>query len=202
MRSGTSCFMRVACSLLSVAYLRTPPPAEPTNDLDLSTVEVVEELVRGYKGVLLVVSHDRWAGHACSLVAVVQPRVRNQTGSSLAAGSCEQRTMVSSLPEQCGVPHLVHLPLPHGLWPFRAFMDNVADRLLVLRGDGKVALFEGTYTEVGGLGAWRSHVMQRTLKWRSCTGREAEAKHGTAGWPEPGGLSSCSWGLQPWGKHS
>ena len=30
---------------------------EPTNDLDLQTVEVVEEVVRGYKGVLLVVSH-------------------------------------------------------------------------------------------------------------------------------------------------
>lgn len=32
---------------------------EPTNDLDLQTVEVVEEVVRGFKGVLLVVSHDR-----------------------------------------------------------------------------------------------------------------------------------------------
>ena len=33
--------------------------SEPTNDLDLQTVEVVEEVVRSFKGVLLVVSHDR-----------------------------------------------------------------------------------------------------------------------------------------------
>lgn len=32
---------------------------EPTNDLDLQTVEVVEELLASYKGCLLVVSHDR-----------------------------------------------------------------------------------------------------------------------------------------------
>lgn len=32
---------------------------EPTNDLDLQTVEVVEELLESYKGCLLVVSHDR-----------------------------------------------------------------------------------------------------------------------------------------------
>lgn len=32
---------------------------EPTNDLDLQTVEVVEELLADYKGCLLVVSHDR-----------------------------------------------------------------------------------------------------------------------------------------------
>jgi ATP-binding cassette subfamily F protein uup len=60
---------------------------EPTNDLDLQTVEVVEEVVRSYKGVLLVVSHDR------------------------------------------------------------AFMDGVADKLLVLKGDGLVRVFEGNYSE-------------------------------------------------------
>lgn len=60
---------------------------EPTNDLDLQTVEVVEQLLAQYKGVLLVVSHDR------------------------------------------------------------AFMDNVTNRLLVLKGDGLVRLFEGTYSE-------------------------------------------------------
>ncbi|KAG1674033.1 hypothetical protein FOA52_000339 [Chlamydomonas sp. UWO 241] len=60
---------------------------EPTNDLDLQTVEVVEEVVRSYKGVLLVVSHDR------------------------------------------------------------AFMDGVADRLLVLKGDGLVRMFQGNYSE-------------------------------------------------------
>lgn len=60
---------------------------EPTNDLDLQTVEVVEEWLKGYKGVLLVASHDR------------------------------------------------------------SFMDGVCDRLLVLRGDGLVRLFDGTYSE-------------------------------------------------------
>jgi hypothetical protein len=38
----------------------TRAPSEPTNDLDLSTVEVLEQLVLGYGGILLVVSHDRW----------------------------------------------------------------------------------------------------------------------------------------------
>ncbi|KAG2438575.1 hypothetical protein HXX76_005125 [Chlamydomonas incerta] len=60
---------------------------EPTNDLDLSTVEVLEEQVKQFKGVLLTVSHDR------------------------------------------------------------AFMDNVAERLLVLEGDGLVRLFDGNYSE-------------------------------------------------------
>ncbi|GLC41037.1 hypothetical protein PLESTB_000950000 [Pleodorina starrii] len=60
---------------------------EPTNDLDLSTVEVLEEQVRAFRGVVLAVSHDR------------------------------------------------------------AFMDNVAERLLVLQGDGRVRLFDGTYSE-------------------------------------------------------
>ncbi|EFJ52913.1 hypothetical protein VOLCADRAFT_86383 [Volvox carteri f. nagariensis] len=60
---------------------------EPTNDLDLSTVEVLEEQVRAFRGVLLTVSHDR------------------------------------------------------------AFMDNVAERLMVLQGDGLVRMFDGSYSE-------------------------------------------------------
>lgn len=51
--------------------------------------QVVEEVLRGFKGLLLVVSHDR------------------------------------------------------------AFMDNVSDQLLVLKGDGGVRLFDGCYSEVG-----------------------------------------------------
>jgi len=61
---------------------------EPTNDLDLQTVEVVEELLSDYKGCLLVVSHDR------------------------------------------------------------AFMENLADRLFVVSGDGLVRLYDGLYSEV------------------------------------------------------
>lgn len=60
---------------------------EPTNDLDLQTVEVVEELLSDYKGCLLVVSHDR------------------------------------------------------------AFMENLADRLFVVSGDGLVRLYDGLYSE-------------------------------------------------------
>ena len=68
---------------------------EPTNDLDLQTVEVVEELLSDYKGCLLVVSHDR------------------------------------------------------------AFMENLADRLFVVSGDGLVRLYDGLYSEV-------SHCPART----------------------------------------
>ncbi len=32
---------------------------EPTNDLDIETLELLEELVMEYKGTVLVVSHDR-----------------------------------------------------------------------------------------------------------------------------------------------
>lgn len=63
---------------------------EPTNDLDLQTVEVVEELLSEYKGCLLVVSHDR------------------------------------------------------------TFMENLADRLFVVTGDGLVRMFDGLYSEVSG----------------------------------------------------
>lgn len=69
---------------------------EPTNDLDLQTVEVVEELLSDYKGCLLVVSHDR------------------------------------------------------------AFMENLADRLFVVSGDGLVRLYDGLYSEV-------SHCHARTF---------------------------------------
>ena len=74
---------------------------EPTNDLDLQTVEVVEELLSDYKGCLLVVSHDR------------------------------------------------------------AFMENLADRLFVVSGDGLVRLYDGLYSEV-------SHCHARTFTL-SCT---------------------------------
>jgi len=74
---------------------------EPTNDLDLQTVEVVEELLSDYKGCLLVVSHDR------------------------------------------------------------AFMENLADRLFVVSGDGLVRLYDGLYSEV-------SHCHARTSTL-SCT---------------------------------
>ena len=33
---------------------------EPTNDLDVTTLEVLEEYLIGFKGCILVVSHDRF----------------------------------------------------------------------------------------------------------------------------------------------
>lgn len=32
---------------------------EPTNDLDVETLELLEELIDGYQGTVLLVSHDR-----------------------------------------------------------------------------------------------------------------------------------------------
>ncbi len=60
---------------------------EPTNDLDLITLNILEEFLLNYKGCLLVVSHDRY------------------------------------------------------------FMNKLVDHLFVFEGDGKVADFNGTYSE-------------------------------------------------------
>ena len=67
-----------------------PDPAQPTNDLDLGSVESLEALLADFAGCVLTVSHDR------------------------------------------------------------AFMAGAAARLFVLRGDGVVRLFEGSYDEVRG----------------------------------------------------
>jgi ABC transport system ATP-binding/permease protein len=61
---------------------------QATNDLDLTTIESVEALLSEYKGVLVVVSHDR------------------------------------------------------------QFVERTAERMFVLRGDGLVRLFDGSYSEV------------------------------------------------------
>jgi ATP-binding cassette subfamily F protein uup len=60
---------------------------EPTNDLDLITLNILEEFLLNYKGCLLVVSHDRY------------------------------------------------------------FMNKLVDHLFVFEGEGKVADFNGTYSE-------------------------------------------------------
>lgn len=89
---------------------------EPTNDLDLQTVEVVEELLSEYKGCLLVVSHDR------------------------------------------------------------TFMENLADRLFVVTGDGLVRMFDGLYSEVidclPAIAYWRGLIMHASVQfaaWNCCT---------------------------------
>lgn len=40
-------------------FHKRPGQAQATNDLDLTTIESVEALLSEYKGVLVVVSHDR-----------------------------------------------------------------------------------------------------------------------------------------------
>lgn len=82
-------FHLYACLLccMSIVSLPALPAMQPTNDLDLSTIESMESFLASYGGCLLVASHDR------------------------------------------------------------AFMEGL-DRLLVLRGDGVVRLFEGSYSEV------------------------------------------------------
>jgi ATP-binding cassette subfamily F protein uup len=60
---------------------------EPTNNLDLPTIQVLEDFLASYKGCLLVVSHDRY------------------------------------------------------------FMDKIVDHLFVLKGEGEVLSFTGTYDQ-------------------------------------------------------
>lgn len=78
--------------------------AQATNDLDLNTIEAVQALLQEYKGVLLVVSHDR------------------------------------------------------------AFVEAVAERLFVLRGDGLVRLFDGPYSEVRCFGNGPSETSLRAAE--------------------------------------
>jgi len=44
---------------------------EPTNDLDIATLEVLEEYLDSFSGVLLVVSHDRWF---CDKIMAPKPK--------------------------------------------------------------------------------------------------------------------------------
>ncbi len=47
---------------------------EPTNDLDIETLDLREEVLLGFSGTLLLVSHDR------DFIDNVVPRTRTQSG--------------------------------------------------------------------------------------------------------------------------
>ena len=56
--SGGECNRLLLAKLFSQpAYLLVMD--EPTNDLDIETLELLEELLANYSGTLLLVSHDR-----------------------------------------------------------------------------------------------------------------------------------------------
>ena len=46
---------------------------EPTNDLDMDTLDLLEDMLAEYKGTLLIVSHDRdFVGRLCSALLVCE----------------------------------------------------------------------------------------------------------------------------------
>ena len=46
---------------------------EPTNDLDMDTLDVLEDMLASYNGTLIIVSHDRdFVGRLCSALLVMQ----------------------------------------------------------------------------------------------------------------------------------
>ena len=88
---------------------------EPTNDLDIVTLGILEEYLAGFEGCVVVVSHDRY------------------------------------------------------------FLDNIADHIFVMEGDGVVRDFPGTYTEYA---EWRA--TQRTEEPRQSKGAEEQRRRPAA----------------------
>ena len=87
---------------------------EPTNDLDIDTLELLEELLQGYAGTVFLVSHDRrfldnvvtstiaWEGdEGAGAVARVRGRLRGLEDAARArARACASRRRRSASPER------------------------------------------------------------------------------------------------------
>jgi ATP-binding cassette subfamily F protein uup len=89
---------------------------EPTNDLDLITLNILEEFLLNYKGCLLIVSHDRY------------------------------------------------------------FMNKLVDHLFVFEGNGKVADFNGSYSEWRELKEVEEKEQAKKLRSDKLTAKEEEKK--------------------------
>ena len=47
---------------------------EPTNDLDLETLDILRDTLLGYKGTLILISHDRISRFSCHQYLVLRHR--------------------------------------------------------------------------------------------------------------------------------
>lgn len=91
---------------------------EPTNDLDIDTLTVLEEFIEGFNGVVIVVSHDRYfLDRVCNRIFSFEPTgdILIHTGNysdymgyrhylNVAAETSKPNTALKSAPEKSNIP--------------------------------------------------------------------------------------------------